>query len=188
MKIPSALLVMLTVPLGASAQTNANSFRELQSRQLLREGDAIVITYTQDGGDDHAVTRGTFVRLTGAAVELQLDSGTHIEIAECDVRRIERERKDSVWRGALIGAGVGLSLGALSCSDGFGCDSRAVAGALLGLGGIGFAVGAGIDAAIGKTHRELVYLGAQRDTGSMTVSVSPILSRGQKGVLLTLTW
>lgn len=187
-KISGALLTMLAISLSAHGQTGADSFQKLEDRQLLREGDTIVITYTEEGRDEHSVARGTFVRFTDSAIEMQLDSGEDMELAASDVRRIEREHKDTVWKGAFIGAGVGLGLLALSCSDGFGCDSRAVAGGLVGFGGLGFAVGAGIDAAIGKNRVELVYFEAQPDTGSMTLSISPIIARAQKGVLVKVTW
>ena len=192
MRVLVLFLFFLMAPLGAAAQTVANSFQQLEGRQLLKEGDTILISYSQVRGDDDTTARGTLVSLTGTSITVRFDSGEELEIAESDVRRITGERKDTVWKGAFIGAGVGLGYGAVTsiliCSSGWDCEAGGTAGYLLVLSGIGFAVGAGIDAAHGKPQMEVVYLESPPVTGSVTVSVFPILSRKTKGVRVTVTW
>ena len=85
---------------------------------------------------------------------------------------------DSVWNGALIGAGVGIgsaaALDAVFCDNGFGgCDAPWKA--YLVLGGIGAGAGAGIDFLIGRND--------QRRT---TLRLAPILAPGRQGVRASL--
>jgi len=91
--------------------------------------------------------------------------------------------RDPLWNGALIGAGAGVAsvaaLDAVFCENGFGgCDFPWAA--VLTLGGIGAAAGAGIDFLIGRDS----------NPRTVTVRVSPIIGGPRKGVLasVALPW
>jgi hypothetical protein len=91
----------------------------------------------------------------------------------------QNPRRDSVWNGALIGAGAGVAsaaaLDALFCDNGFGgCDAPWKA--YLTLGGIGAGAGAGIDFLIGR----------KSDPRTTTLRLSPIVGRTRKGMLASL--
>ena len=86
--------------------------------------------------------------------------------------------RDSLWNGALIGAGAGLAstaaLDAVFCDNGFGgCDFPWTAA--LTLGAIGAATGAGIDFLIGRSSNTRT-----------TLRVSPIVGRARRGVVMSL--
>lgn len=87
--------------------------------------------------------------------------------------------RDSLWNGTLIGAGAGVAsvaaLDAVLCENGFGgCDFPWAA--VITLGGIGAAAGAGIDFLIGRHSKP----------GTVTLRVSPIIGRTRKGVLASV--
>ena len=88
-------------------------------------------------------------------------------------------RGDSLWNGALIGAGAGAaaaaSLDAIFCdAEGGGCDFPWKA--YLVLGGIGAAAGAGIDFLIGR----------QSNQSPRAFTVSPVISRTRQGIAASL--
>ena len=130
------------------------------------------------------------------ATDLEVTStedGAQIVIPENRVRRISREHKDTVWKGAAIGAAVGggLYVGlAAYCRRAADCHAT-LADDLAYMGiftGIGFGVGAGVDALIGGSRSDLVYLAPGSSSSSFTVSLSSILSRDRKGVLFSISW
>lgn len=91
--------------------------------------------------------------------------------------------RDSLWNGALIGAGAGVAsvaaLDAVFCENGFGgCDFPWAA--VITLGGIGAAAGAGIDFLIGRDV----------NARPATVRVAPIIGPTRKGMLasVALPW
>lgn len=91
--------------------------------------------------------------------------------------------RDSLWNGALIGAGAGVAsvaaLDAVFCENGFGgCDFPWAA--VITFGGIGAAAGAGIDFLIGRHSKP----------GTVTLRVAPIIGRTRKGVSasMALPW
>lgn len=141
-------VLFILLPFSAAAQTATSSFWELEARKLLKPGDAVLVSYSQEGVDDDALARGELVALTGLAISVRLHSGEELHIQESNVHRIVREHKDSVWKGAFIGAGVGLGVtaGALTAyCDGhfFRCERGQVAAVLWLCTGLGFGVGAG---------------------------------------------
>ena len=91
--------------------------------------------------------------------------------------------RDSLWNGALIGAGAGVAsvaaLDAVFCENGFGgCDFPWAA--VITLGGIGAAAGAGIDFLIGRDS----------NARPVTLRVSPIIGTTRKGMFasVALPW
>ena len=131
------------------------------------------------------------------STDLEVNSteyGTQIVIPEDRVRRIAREHKDKVWNGAGIGAAVGFGLGAASsiafCSGGScrGDETGFIAFVTALYAGIGFGVGAGVDAMIGGSRSDVVYLPPGSSSSSFTFSLSPILSRDRNGVRFSISW
>ncbi len=192
MKAHVPLLFVLAVPVHAAPRTVADSFQQLVAREVLNEGETILIEYTQNGGDEYAEVRGSFVSLTDSTITITPESAPQMELAEHDVHRIERELKDTVWKGAFIGGGVGLGYGAFSmaafCNSAWECGAGETAGTILVTTGIGFAVGALIDSARGKTKQELVYVEDPPASTSVNVSVFPILSPTRGGLGISVRW
>jgi hypothetical protein len=88
-------------------------------------------------------------------------------------------RRDSLWNGTLIGLGAGVgsvaALDAVFCENGFGgCDFPWAA--VLTLGGIGAAAGAGIDFLIRRDP----------DGGNVTLRLTPMIGGARKGVLASV--
>ena len=86
-------------------------------------------------------------------VALVFALGANVASAQSVQSVQQRSGRDSLWNGALIGAGAGVAsvaaLDAVFCENGFGgCDFPWAA--VITLGGIGAAAGAGIDLLIGR--------------------------------------
>ncbi len=194
-------LVMMSVPAIAAAQTAAHSFAELNRQEALKEGDTVLITCVLEDGAQYTETEAKVESVTDTAITVRVDSppsgrtdleakstedGTQIVIPEDRVRRIAREHKDTIWNGAAIGAGVGVApMVALCLVEECTPGPAFVAAAMFA--GIGFGVGAGVDAMIGGSRSDLVYLAPGSSSRSFT-ALSPILSRDRKGILLSMSW
>lgn len=202
MRTAVLFLAMVLLPVGVTAQEIARSLEQLNRQQVLREGENVWIVFDFVGAGEYQEIKAKLVNVADAAITVEVDSlpsGTtnlkidssgrkpRIRIPQDRLRRIENQGRDSLWKGAIIGGTVGAGLGVLACGDGQ-CGSR---GAGIAYGAIFWgAIGAGIDAAI-KPPRELVYLGSDESGGlwsHMTLSLSPIASRKQKGLLFILNW
>jgi hypothetical protein len=86
---------------------------------------------------------------------------------------------DSLWNGTLIGLGAGVgsvaALDAVFCENGFGgCDFPWAA--VVMLGGLGAAAGAGIDFLIRR----------DADRGRVTLRLTPMIGGGRKGVVASV--
>jgi len=90
------------VLLFTSAAT-AQSFETF--KDLTAPGTTIYVVDTS--GEE---TKGRIVGLTDVALTLQVD-GTRQQFAMADVARVERQKRDSVRNGVLIGAAVGALAG-----------------------------------------------------------------------------
>jgi len=134
------------LPQGVSAQTIATSFAALQ--KLLTTGETVFVTDT----DGHR-TKGEVANISPSSLIILTPAAR--TFATTNVSEIQRS--NSLKNGALIGLVVGAAVGAAGiaamCADGPNC------GPWLGIGaesaGIGAAVGAGIDALVGKGGRVL---------------------------------
>jgi hypothetical protein len=175
-RICSAALAILFVSSPSLAQTNAEN---IQTR--VKDGQRVSIT--DDQGQEF---KGRIGALAADRLRMLVD-GKSVDVAYDRIVRIDRPH-DSLANGALIGFGVGAALGlaAMAAEDGCeaclepGADSY-VAGMLL-VGGLGTAVGVGIDALIHR-DREIYRRGAG---GHATVA--PALGRGALGALVSVTW
>ena len=154
------------------AQGIANSFDEL--RLLVRAGDRITIR--DDAG---AETAGRILSLSPSSLALMVD-GERRNLKEGDVATILQRRQDPLRNGALWGFGTGTGLFALAMANVRceGCGGLVVVGGLI-YGGLGAAVGVGIDAMI--VGPKVVY---EKAPAAARFRVSPVLGRHRQGVAL----
>jgi hypothetical protein len=165
----------------ASAQTNTERIRA-----RVKPGQKVSIT--DDGGQQ---LHGRIGEMTADALTV-LDDGKSAAVGYDRIVTIDRPN-DSLANGALIGLGAGATLGLLAVSayedeecapGGVTCSPPAggyTAGALL-FGGLGTAVGVGIDALIHRKRE--IY---RRGSGAVA-SAGPVLGHGRRGVGMSVTW
>ena len=159
----------ILAPRAASAQTVASSFEEL--RQVLKKGQTVVVT---DASGQQV--RGKVGDLSPSSLTVLIpEARTFGEGAVAEVRRPHSWKK-----GALIGAGVGAGLAIWDYSiDPSEPGNAAVTAVAVGLG---TAIGAGIDALVGKEGK-LLYRPRQR---TFSLAISPLARRDRQGVLMSL--
>lgn len=161
-----AMAVMVAVLSGrADAQELASDLNQLR----VKPGD--VLTVTDTGGQR---VQGRLTQLDNLGIVLELRDKQKRHFDGHMVATIEK--RDSKKNGALIGLATGFGLGALTY---FVYPPSAPVMALF-CGGIGAAVGTGIDALIRR--QRVIY--AKSKT---TVSVAPVIDRHRKGVVFTLS-
>ena len=166
------VLIVALAPEHALAQTV--QFAELSGH--IKLGDSIAVT----GGDGRR-TKGRVTELTPSTLTLISETVT-TTFDERTVRKIARI--DSRWNGALMGFAAGAVPGArlaqFSCGEGpvGTCGRAGWAGALV-FGGIGAAIGAGVDGLINKA----VYVQRQR---SARLTFSPVASTGWRGARVSI--
>lgn len=134
-----AVGLVLAVGTMAGAQEVATSFSEL--RLLTRTGDRVTVTDTRG-----RQVKGRVALLSPEHLVVTDSSGRH-EWTESDVVGIRQRRPDSLLNGTLIGMGVGAGIVLVSAiaEDVSGPDADwYVLGAVI-YGGIGAAIGVGID-------------------------------------------
>jgi hypothetical protein len=169
-----------TIP--AAAQTTADAIRSTTS-----EGQKVSIT--DDQGREF---KGRISRLTAGSLSL-LGNKTSTDIPYDQIVRIDRSH-DGLGNGALIGFGVGAALGLASIAyeDTRSCDpmafwdcsdpsSGSYAAVSMIFGGLGAAVGVGIDALV---HRDP----ALYRRGTTRISLAPTLGRGKRAAVLSVSW
>ena len=145
---------------------------------LVQPGDTLTVT------DNAGVrVRGKLVQMSPTSLVLDV-SRTLRQFQESDIHEIKR-RGDSLKNGALIGFAIGGAFAAYAVtaqlpSDDYNGDEYIAFVPLLG--GIGAAIGVGIDALI-RGDRVLY---ARPQASQPSVSVAPIVRRGQKGVLMSV--
>jgi hypothetical protein len=176
----SAALAILFLPALALGQEPVKSFDQLNTR--LKSGDKIVVTDTQ--GREH---QGKLVELSASSLTLDRVG----KLAASDVRMVQERAHDSLKDGALIGLASGLTLGAIAAADCAGGDcefSPAAVFAMVGgvYGGLGAAVGAGIDALIPGKKR-VVYR-APDGTAGTRVTLAPVVTPRAKGIAVSFTF
>jgi hypothetical protein len=102
------------------------------------------------------------------------------------VRLIHERRPDSLANGALIGLGVGASVGwALACI-GDPADAECVALGSLFFGGIGAGIGVGIDALIPAKKRTVYQVATSSSAARLTIA--PVITPRRKCVALRVVF
>jgi hypothetical protein len=178
MKLPWLLCGVLAASVStAEAQGIAATFQEL--RLLVRPGDTVMVTDT--AGRE---VRGRIAELSPPALTLTID-GARRDLMEADVATIRHRRGDPLGNGALWGFGIGAGLVAigvaLACD---GCGGEEAGYILLGAalyGGMGAGIGVGVDALITRPH--VIY--ERRPVSGARLGISPILTAGRKGALVS---
>jgi hypothetical protein len=141
-------------------------------------------------GDVLTVTNTSGQRVQGRLTQLD-NAGIVIELRDKQQRQFDAqtvsliEKRDSKKNGAIIGFVTGGILGGLAGAalmstpdDSSASFGGAVVGGLI-YGGIGAAIGTGIDALI--KGRQAIYAKSKA-----TVSVAPVIGRDRKGIVFTL--
>ena len=166
-----------STPVAASAQTDADEIR-----RRVKDGQTILIV------DDQGLElKGRIVGLTADALMLRVGHD-RTDVPYERIVRIDRPH-DGKLDGTLIGLGVGAGLGLIAAlaaaTDDSGWGSPAPGHvalvAPLMFGGIGAAVGLGLDAAIRRETN--IY----RRPGAI-LSLSPTLGRSRRGVAIAVSW
>jgi hypothetical protein len=177
-------IVLLLTPGHASAQTEADDIRaRVKERQK--------VSITDDQGRE---VNGMIITIAADTLTLTRDKAPYVVVPYAQIARIDRPH-DTLANGALIGFGVGAALGfgliaaddLESCEnpDWWGCSDPTgvsyVASTLLG-GALGTAVGVGVDALIRRDR------GIYRRGERAQVGLSPVLARGRRGAVLSMSW
>ena len=179
-------VVLLLTPGHASAQTEADDIRA-----QVKEGQKVSIT--DDQGYEF---NGRITAITADALTVTSKEAPPMVVPYAQIVRIDRPH-DTLANGALIGFGVGAALGfglmaaedLESCEPDFGWFSDCsdptavgyVASTLVG-GALGTAVGVAFDAMIRRDR------GIYRRGERAQVGLSPVLARGRRGAVLSMSW
>jgi hypothetical protein len=173
--------LLVAAPTTAAAQEPVRSFDQLNTR--LKPGDTIWITDAQG-----REVKGRIQALAPEGITLRGDGPK--TFAAGDVTLIQERRHDSLANGALIGlavGGVGTGVACLA-TTGEGPDEDWCLVAALVYGGIGTAIGVGIDALI--PGKKLVAYRAPGPTGAAAarLSFAPVVTPRAKGVVLSFAF
>jgi len=165
--------MFLWSPARAAAQDPVRSFDQLNTR--LKVGDTVWVT--DASGRE---VKGKIEAL--GSTSLTLSGGDRRTFEGSDVRTIVERPHDSLKFGTLLGLGIGLGTGIalLLAAEG---DSEGAALGLAMLGGMGAAIGCGIDAMIPMPKRP-VYL-AQSGSWTGKVSWNPIVGPRAAGAAVS---
>jgi hypothetical protein len=179
----SVVLAILFASSPASAQTDTEKIRA-----RVKHGQKVSIT--DDQGQE---IKGRISTMTADGLTILVD-GQSADVPYDRIVRIDRPN-DILKNGALIGFGVGAALGVLAMASysepegcqavrAWGCGEPSAGGMFAGtllLGGLGTAVGVGIDALIRRDSK--IY---QR--GGAHATLSPVLASGVRAARASLRW
>ena len=164
----------------ADAQEVAGTFDQL--RVLVKAGDKI--TVSDDAGRE---TTGRVAELSSSSLALIADGQRH-DLGADQVNTIRQRRSDSLANGARWGFGVGAGLGLLAgiaiASEYDDEDGAFIAVATLIYGGLGAAVGVGVDAMI--SGNQIIY--ARRTAATGRISVRPFFTPQRQGAVMTIAF
>lgn len=156
-------------PRAAPAQTIATSFTEVQ--RVLKKGQTILVTDT--GGTR---SKGKVAEVSPSSLVIVMPEARTFTAATLS----EIRRTDSIRNGTLIGAVIGVGVGVAGmtamCADGPDCGPALSVVAMTA--GIGAAIGAGIDAFVGKGGKVLY----QAPQGTRRLRIAPLIGRDAKGI------
>ena len=169
--------VSLAAAVSAAEAQVVGSFELLQ----LLVGPEDRVTVTDSTGQE---LTGSVTRLSPASLTLRVD-GSHRVFDEADVGDIRQRRPDSLNNGALTGFLTGVAVGGLWVMAAHGSsDALGFAGGIFltsTFASLGVGMGVGIDAMI--VEQRVIY----RSSGSARrFTVSPLVSRGRRGVAVSL--
>jgi hypothetical protein len=179
-------LALLLTSNHAAAQTQADDIRaRVKERQK--------VSITDDQGRE---VTGRITTIAADALTITPDRAPRVVVPYGQIVRIDRPH-DTLANGALIGFGFGAALGFAgiaaddhrSCTPGMGfvddCSDPTGAGYIVGtlvFGALGSAVGVGVDALIRRDR------GIYRRGERAELVVSPVLARGRRGAVFSMSW
>jgi hypothetical protein len=180
-----ALVVLglcVAAPAASAAQGIAATFQEL--RLLVRPGDTV--TVTDVSGQE---VSGKVTDLSASSLALTANNQVR-EWREAEVATIKQRRGDSLANGALIGLAIGASVTAIGIAVWVNSDTyyegEASAGEAVVVtalyGGLGAAIGTGIDALI--TRRQVVF--EKRAASGVTFQFAPSLTLTRAAARLSI--
>jgi hypothetical protein len=172
----AVFVVLFLAPRLATGQEPVKSFDQLNTR--LKPGDMVYVTDAQG----HEV-EGKILSLSPDA--LTLNAGSPRTFAARDVNTIRGRQHDALWDGALVGfaVGGGLALGCLAVARDMCLTDIAL------WGGIGAAIGVGIDALMpGKMAVAYRVPGSAGSGSSARFSFAPVVTPRTKGVAVSLSF
>ena len=182
--IASWLYLLALMPNPAWAQQEpAHSFEELQSQLKVRVDDVVHVT------DQNGETfKGRIVALSTTSLRLDVN-GTQRDLSETTVREVKKRHPDRWGDGVLIGAGIGAGTGAAIAWSKCGGGDCGEGGLVKpGFAVFGTAIGAGVGALTDFSLRRFDTLFAARSTTSpIGFRLSPVLSKGRKGIELSVS-
>jgi hypothetical protein len=179
-------VVLLLTPGHASAQTEADDIRA-----QVKEGQKVSIT-----NDQGYEFNGRITAITADALTITPKEAPPMVVPYAQIVRIDHPH-DTLENGALIGLTFGAALGVVamvdeahrSCTPDFGwggdCSDptgESYIGGALFAGGLGLAVGVAFDAMIRRDR------GIYRRGERAQVGLSPVLARGRRGAVLSMSW
>jgi len=171
---PLAAAIIVLLPALAAAQEPVASFEQLNTR--LKVGDTVWVTDAQG-----REVKGQITELHDASITL-----AERTFAAADVGRVRLRVNDSVLTGTLIGLATGVAAGAAVLGQG---DTDPSAGGIVGaallFGGVGAAVGAGID---GMVHGKRDVYRAAGASSSARLSIAPVVTPRTKGLALVYSF
>ena len=189
MKVSVWLTILVLVLEGnlIPAQESALSVDELKKE--IRIGETVRIV--DDRGN---IIKGKVEDVSSESLSIQgrksnrLDRG-RFDLTVDSIRVIQKKRKDPWWNGFLIGGGAGALGGVIiaktRCSNDSECSAIANAAFIPAGMAIGMATGALIDRAV--TRYDTVFTG-NSVSGKRRFQFSPVISREQKGVRVSLAF
>ena len=169
-------LLMAVAP-RVQAQEVATSFDQL--RVLLKRGDTVRVTDT--AGRE---IRGQIAELSSSSIGI-LVGGNRSDLVEGDVRTISQQRHGNLSTGAKWGFGIGAAFGLISGLASAGPHCNGCGGFLLLSSAIEGAIGSGIGVGISAsmTNQHVIY--AKPGTTSVTLTVSPLVTRNRQGMIVS---
>jgi hypothetical protein len=193
-RIVGCCLAGLSAAANASGQTVASSFDQLSV--VAHYGDTVRLV----DANGHEI-RGMIYRVTDSLLEVDVIKTGMASWHESDIREIRRRINDPLTNGARNGLIVGGLLGLVAGRTLRNTNVKGILPLSIAVyGGLGACAGAAIDAMV--TRDELIYARAPSTSGSSTfassstltspslsssaVTVSPLVTRDAKGMVVTL--
>jgi hypothetical protein len=130
----------------------------------------------QAGPGDLDASRGPFIRAAGAIRIAAESSSGSVPVSA---------RRDPLWNGAVIGAGLGAIAGALGGATAIECSECAGFNVPLTFGVLGAAAGAGLGAAIDALRHARAVPPTPTDR-RRRVTVAPLVGKNQRALVATV--
>jgi hypothetical protein len=173
-----ALLVLFSVSIGATASAQTIPVNPSTLDAVLMPGTTVWITDSTGREDETRI-----VDVAGDVVTTSTGEETR-RIRKAEVTRVSARRADSVWNGALIGAGAAVASGLFLCTlTEPWANCRDDVGPMFRIGALGAGIGIGIDALI--RGRKTLY---EAVPGSRQLRAAPIVDRRARGLQVSLSF